>query len=266
MFDLTKIPDCIVNKLENSAWTFDDLGMSGSTILLFDKIVLKIERQSLSSKTETELLLWLEGRLPVPKVIQAVQQDGYSFILMSRLPCEPACSDRNLQNMDHTVKALAKALKMLWNIYPVDCPFSNSLSDKLIQGKYNIENGLVDINNLEEETLSPGGFSDLWDLYNYLMKNQPILDPVFSHGDFCLPNIFISGEDVIGFVDWGRGGIADRWQDIALCVRSLRHNCIEFGKYSEMEYERYKRLLFDCLQIEPDEDKIRYYCLLDELF
>ena len=72
--------------------------------------------------------------------------------------------------------------------------------------------------------------------------------------------------NVTGFLDWGNGGIADRWQDIALCVRSIKHNYTEEGLYNENEFIQYKKLLFDELGIISDEEKIRYYILLDELF
>ena len=46
----------------------------------------------------------------------------------------------------------------------------------------------------------------------------------FTHGDYCLPNVMIDGEEVAGFVDWGWAGVADRYKDIALVVRSLEYN------------------------------------------
>ena len=62
-----------------------------------------------------------------------------------------------------------------------------------------------------------------------------------------------------------RCGIADKWQDIALCYRSLLHNFS--GKYGGKVYEGFSpELLFEKLGIEPDWEKIRYYILLDELF
>jgi kanamycin kinase/aminoglycoside 3'-phosphotransferase-3 len=266
MFDLTKLPDSITKQIAGLSWDCDDIGMSDSTIRLFDKMVLKIEKTSRSSEHERRLLEWLDGKLPVPKIIEADTQDGYSFLLMTRLPGEMACSDGSLQNMDDTVKALANGLKMLWEVDITNCPCLNNVPEKLIQARFNIDNNLVDMDDFNPETFTTEGFKDVPDLFDYLDRNRPIEDLVFSHGDFCLPNVFVSGNDVTGFIDWGNGGIADRWQDIALCVRSLHHNCTEDALYDENEYLRYKGLLFQELGIEPNEEKIRYFILLDELF
>ena len=266
MFDLTKLPKEISNKIAGLSWNGDDVGMSDSTIMLFDEMVLKVEAVSRSSENERKLLDWLDGKLSVPKIIEAKIQDNYSFLLMSKLSGEMACSDNSLQNIEDTVKALAKGLKTLWQIDITDCSCSNVVSEKLVQAKHNIENNLVDINDFNPETFNSEGFADIPDLYNYLDRNRPTEDFVFSHGDFCLPNIFVSGDEIKGFLDWGNGGIADRWQDIALCVRSLRHNYMEYAGCGETEYQKYKSLLFQELAIEPDEEKIRYYILLDELF
>jgi kanamycin kinase/aminoglycoside 3'-phosphotransferase-3 len=140
------------------------------------------------------------------------------------------------------------------------------VANKLIQAKYNIENNLVDMDDFNPETFTTEGFSDVPDLFDFFDSNRPKEDLVFSHGDFCLPNVFVSGRELTGFLDWGNGGVADRWQDIALCVRSFRRNYMEWRGYGEDEYLKYKALLFQELGIEPDEEKIRYYILLDELF
>src|SRR5574344_918459 len=60
-----------------------------------------------------------------------------------------------------------------------------------------------------------------------------------------------------GFIDLGRSGRADKWYDIAFCVRSIREDIGE---------EQYVELFFDLLGIKPDWEKIKYYILLDELF
>lgn len=56
----------------------------------------------------------------------------------------------------------------------------------------------------------------------------------------------------------GRGGVADRYQDIALAVRSIRHN---------LKSEKFVELFLDAYELKNvDFSKIDYYILLDELF
>ena len=77
--------------------------------------------------------------------------------------------------------------------------------------------------------------------------------------------IFIDQDQISALIDLGRSGIADRYQDIALCYRSLKHNFS--GVYSGIAYpDFHPDMLFDELDMTPDYDKIRYYILLDELF
>ena len=261
-----KLPESIAVKINGLPYSRANIGESGSTILLFDDMALKIEKICRSSENERALLTWLAGKLPVPKIIEAETRDGTSFLLMSRLPGEMACSDHSLRSIEATVRALAKGLKMLWQIDIAGCPCSNVLSEKLAQAKHRVENNLVDVHGHMAERFAAAGYKDARGAYHVLDCNRPGEDLVFSHGDFCLPNVFVSGSGITGFLDWGGGGVADRWQDIALCVRSLRYNYIEHAGHSESEYEKYKALLFQELDMEPDEEKIRYYVLLDELF
>ena len=99
------------------------------------------------------------------------------------------------------------------------------------------------------------------ELLVWLEQNRPAEQPVLSHGDFCLPNVFLSDGRVTGFIDLGHCGIADRYQDIALCCRSLRHN-LEETAHVPFDEDRF----FRALGVERDAEKIRYYILLDELF
>ena len=88
---------------------------------------------------------------------------------------------------------------------------------------------------------------------------------MLSHGDFCLPNIFINNDKISGFIDLGRIGIGDKWNDIALCYRSLKWNAK--GRYGGNGYPKLNPdMIFDALEIEPNYEKIEYYTLLDELF
>ena len=49
-------------------------------------------------------------------------------------------------------------------------------------------------------------------------------DLVFTHGDYCLPNIIYHEGKINGVVGLSRVGIADRYQDISLFLRSFEFN------------------------------------------
>ena len=87
---------------------------------------------------------------------------------------------------------------------------------------------------------------------------------MLSHGDLCLPNIFLTENGISGFIDLGDAGVGDRWRDIALCHRSLRHNAD--GSYGSVKKDVNPDELFSLLGIRPDPEKLRWYLLLDELF
>ena len=135
----------------------------------------------------------------------------------------------------------------------------------LAEAKYRVEHDLVDVSDTEPETFGEGGFKDAEELLSWLMENRPSYEPVLTHGDFCLPNIFIKDGKLSGFIDLGNTGTGDRWMDIALCYRSLKHNAD--GTWSGKVYPDIRpEVLFEELGIKPDWDRINYYILLDELF
>ena len=124
----------------------------------------------------------------------------------------------------------------------------------------------MDIENTEPETFEDGGFENPEELLEWLIYNRPPEDIVLTHGDYCLPNIFAKGDSISGFIDLGRAVPADRWQDIALAIRSLDHNFS--GRYTDGKriFDFKPQMLLDALGVEMNEEKYRYYILLDELF
>src|SRR5574344_893714 len=104
------------------------------------------------------------------------------------------------------------------------------------------------------------------ELYNYVMANHTCVD--YCKAMLCNKNntkleyqyveaVLFLRAALSGFIDLGRSGRADKWYDIAFCVRSIREDIGE---------EQYVELFFDLLGIKPDWEKIKYYILLDELF
>ena len=244
---------------------YDNVGMSNSTVMIFTDKILKIQTLSKESEHEYQILEWLQDKLPVPKVLAYEKDEGKNYLLMTKAPGEMSCTDLYMKNPEQLINLLAEGLKMLWKVDICDFPYKHGLEEKLQMVKNNVQNNLVDMDDVEPETFGENGFENPEHLLNWLMTNKPEEELVFSHGDFCLPNIFLSGEKISGYIDLGMAGTVDKWLDISLCYRSLLHNFE--GKYSGKEYQGFRADgLFEKLGIAPDWEKIRYYILLDELF
>ena len=177
------------------------------------------------------------------------------------------CDEEFLTSPQRLIRLAADMLRMLWTVDVNECPLRASrLDERLKAARFNVENHLVDLDNVEPETFGPGGFKKPEELLAWLEQNRPQEDIVLTHGDFCLPNLFVNEGKICGFIDLGKMGPADRWQDIAIVLRSLKSNFS--GEYNGgkayFQFEPY--MLLDELGIEMDEEKNRYYKLLDELF
>ena len=259
------LPQKILDYVAGEPFVMDDIGMSDSSVLIFDSMVLKITKDFGNELNEHIMMNWLVGKVPVPKIICYHTENGLNYLLMSKTEGKMSCDDEFMRDPNLLMGIIAEAMKALWKTDISDCPVKNDLSTVLLKAKYRVEHELVDIDDAEPETFGKDGFKDPVELLEWLYNNKPEEDFVLSHGDFCLPNIFIENKKFSGFVDIGRMGIAARYQDIALCYRSLKHNFA--GTFNGISYGRFdEKLFFEKLGIEPDWEKIKYYILLDELF
>ena len=136
--------------------------------------------------------------------------------------------------------ALAQGIRLLWTVETADCPFRQGLEDQL--------------------ALLPNSPEA-----NRLRLTRPEEDPVFGHGDYCLPNVFLQNGLPVGFLDLGCAGVADRWQDIAMCLWSMEYNFCHFGGRSKEEFLSLRALFFDTLGIAPDETKLAWHTALNEM-
>jgi len=259
------VPSKIKSLIGDKPFTIDDVGMSGNQVLIFEDMVLKIEDSSTAMQKQVEMMQWLEGKIPVPQVLAYEVENEKSYLLMSKMDGVMSCDNYYLEHPQILLEALSCGLKMLWKVDVRECPRSRDLDAVLKEAREQVENHLVDLDNVEPETFGEGGFENPEQLLEWLESHRPSFEPVLSHGDFCLPNIFLENGQIAGFIDLGKTGVGDKWNDIALCYRSLKHNFD--GTYGGKVYEDFdSEMLFEKLGIEPDWDKIKYYLLLDELF
>ena len=259
------LPEKIRALTAGKTFSVNDIGKSTAKVMVFDDCVLKIEPYQKETEEMVGVMRWMEGKLPVPKVLCFESDNENQYLLMSKITGKMSCDEYYMSRPDVLIDGLAEAINMFWNVDTTGCPRTLDLDGELAEARRRVENNLIDLSDSEPSTFAEGGFKDAEDLLCWLEKNKPVFEPVLSHGDFCLPNIFFENGRVSGFIDLGSAGIGDKWKDIALCYRSLRWN--SEGAYGGKVYPDVRSMkLFDALGIKPDMDKIRYFILLDELF
>lgn len=257
------LPAGLAETLAGYRWVGDTVGQSeGAVYRLTDKagvpdLFVKhgAGRPADDVTDEMTRLLWLSGRLPVPQVCAFVRTAQEAWLVTSALPGETALElmASSKDSCEALVDTLAYLLRQ-FHALPVDeCPFSAGLAPKLKAARARIDGGLVDIADFDEERQ---GWSadDVWRALQ--MMGAPVEDPVVSHGDFSLNNVLVNAGAVTGCIDVGRLGIADRYQDLAIVWNGLR----EFGPQFQDRFLRQYGVP------APDEQKLRFYMMLDELF
>lgn len=204
---------------------------------------------------EYERLQWLQRRLPVARILSYEIRDGEYRLLTSAVPgimshdCKP-------EEREQVVRNIGRALRELHSIPINDCPFDHTVDNQIAKATANTEAGVVDESDFDE---AHRGMSAA-ELLELLKDSIPtVFENVLTHGDYCLPNIIIDPHTlaVNGFIDLGRAGISDRYNDLGIALNTLDHN---FGLgYDQIFFEAYGLL-------EVDWSRIKFYQMLDEFF
>ena len=255
------VPSSLSPLVANSTWTPIGVGESRSDVYRLvgpgaDVAYLKVSPVSPIAEllAERERLDWLSGRLPVPQVLGYATENGREFLLLSEVPgIDTSSSALDMESLD-VVRLLARGLRMVHEVPIRECPFDMTLEQVIPLTERNVELGLVEVADFDSERAggSPGA------LFQVLVATRPTSeDLVFTHGDYCLPNILVDDGEITGFVDMGRAGVADRYKDIALAVRSIRRN----------NGDAFVQPFLDEYGVHnSDAGKIEYYMLLDEFW
>ena len=263
MDNINQIPAAIAAVLGRQAGKTDGLGKSGAQVLLFDDYVLKIRPADDRDTADVRILQWFAGKAPVPQVAAHEVQNELDWLLMTRVQGKELCKPDIMSNPVLLLDCMAEALHTLWSIPADDCPFERTVGDYLSDAETAIRAGRFDPSDCEPETFGPDGFKNPRALLDWLKKHLPQQDRVVTHGDFCLPNLFTDGKRFTGVIDVGKAGAGDRWMDLALGWRSLKHN--SDGHYGKTYPNIHPDDLFRAAGVPKDEEKLRYYILLDEL-
>lgn len=204
-------------------------------------------------------LQWLAGRVPVPSVRAFERRAHDAFLLTSALPgrSASACLDEAARTDPAQVPALARAigdaLRTLHAQPITDCPFDAGHKVRLAEARRRLALGAVDEDDFDDERRGWTA-TEVWDALTALLPLP--FERVLTHGDFSLDNVFLDGGRVTGVLDVGRAGIADPYQDLAICRRDLG----AFGVAAQ------EAMLSAYGVVVPDDARVQFHLLLDELF
>lgn len=135
---------------------------------------------------------------------------------------------------------------------PATCPFDRRLDARLADAARRAGEGGMNLVDLEPEHAGKTARELVDELH---ATRPPDEDLVVTHGDWCYPNVLFDDDGGWGMVDLADLGVACRWYDLGIGVRSTHHN---LGAGAEPAF-------LDGYGVEPDEDRLRYYVLLDEV-
>jgi len=213
---------------------------------------------------EVARLRWMtEHALPVPRVRHYEVAADMEYLVLDEVPGLDASVPRESGNVPAVVAELAHGLRLLHATPVADCPFRHDAASRIEEARARVRAGLVDELDFDAERAGRSAA----DLLVELLAARPASDgAVFTHGDYCLPNVILRDAPdpadaphltLAGFVDCGRAGVADPYQDLALAARSLAYNL--GAAWVPLLFEHYELA-------DVDEAKLRFYTLLDEFF
>ena len=255
-----ELPRAIAQFIGGNQLVTDEVGESPASVYAFtrgnERFFLKTCAAVYTPTTysvlrEARVLQWLNGRLNVPEVAVVAQSTAGEFMITRCVPGQPIqtrCDDENAM-----VALLREALQLLQAVPITNCPFDSSISVRLIELEYLISQDLcADDVDLEQWP----NLGTPHRLLAHLHATRPTEEKAFSHGDLCDTNVFVDAHDQLHFIDLGRGGIADRWLDIAFTHRYLSE---DFSDNAAISFLRGLG--------EPDQSEKRvFFEQLDELF
>ena len=203
-------------------WERQSAGLSGADLFRLEargkpSLFVKVEEATPFSEVQAEALRlpWLGERgIACPTCLDFQAYESRNWLLTSALPGRDAASLPEVAP-DAIIRIVADALGDLHARPIEDCPFNQRLATRIARVRLRIGSGAIDEEDFAEEG---GPASALTALLSEAPESEDI---VLAHGDATLANFLVEGEKFTGFVDCGRFGLADRYQDLALACDSI---------------------------------------------
>jgi kanamycin kinase len=211
--------------------------------------------------TEAATLAWLRAQgLPAAEVLDV----GENWLITREIPGRTAAQWWPAQQGLRIVDALVEITRTLHAVPVGACPFDRTLAVTAPLARAAAEADTINLDDLDDERRGWTAGELLAALDTRLPDVRDREVPVVTHGDWCLPNVVFDTDtvEVVGLLDTGRAGRADRYNDLALMSRSLGSSQLnpQYGRYCAYRFlNRYGHQ-------SADDDKLAFYRLLDEFF
>jgi kanamycin kinase len=211
--------------------------------------------------TEAATLAWLRAQgLPAAEVFDV----GADWLITREIPGRTAAEWWPAHQRLRIVDALVEITRALHALPVGACPFDRTLAVTEPLARAAAQAGAIDLDDLDDEWRGWTASELLAALDVRLPDIRGREVPVVTHGDWCLPNVVLDMDtvEVVGLLDTGWAGRADRYNDLALMSRSLGSSQLnpQYGRYyADRFLNRYGHQ-------SADDDKLAFYRLLDEFF
>ena len=205
-------------------------------------------------RQEIEVMRWLGERAKTPTSLWAgACEAGYGLVseVAAGTPVSHVGEDQARAALIATIGALA-ALHALPH---ADCPFDRTLAARFPMAQAQVEAGLVDEDDFDD---ARAGWTAPQALAHARATAPTSEDLVLTHGDASLPNFIWSDGQPVTLLDLGRFGLADRYQDLAIFLRSAEYN------HPHIDARALLREHYPLAEI--DEAACEFYRLMDEFF
>ncbi|WP_344240791.1 APH(3') family aminoglycoside O-phosphotransferase [Kribbella hippodromi] len=246
----------LLARYPRDTWSLVETGESGAEVYRSAGLFLKVDEDFAAISAETERLEWLAGQgVATAKIVDHGQDGQVGWLITEAVP-GIAAADWPRDDLGTVVRSLASIVRMLHELPTDSCPFPRDTTVTTRLATAQVEGGLVDLDNLEDEYAGWTGSQLLGELER---KRPPTEDLVLCHGDLTPENVLLvpgTGE-LAGLIDVGNLGVADRWLDLAILHRELSDDPFQ-PDHAEQFLEQYGTPLAPA--------KLSYYILLDEFF
>ena len=254
------LPESLLDRLDPSSIGDIESGRLGNGVIkVVDRLAgpayLKVATGVTATadlRREADRLHWINGRLTVPDVL-FFEDDNATFLVLTEIPGSPTHLWIDDLGPTAVLAMLAETLRKIHELPIEDCPFDGLFDLEMQEAERRLLDGLVDEAKFVAAVGQAPGKALEW-----LQERQHLVtDIVFTHGDFCMPNVMINHGHVSGILDWGTGGTADRHRDFMSIEVTLRRNL--GPEWTSRFYEMYE-------DVEVDEERVQLYSVLDQYF